>query len=213
MNIAMIYMASGFGRRFGANKLLAPFQGTPLYLHGLKRLLEAAGELESAGEPDASKAPPPATPIHVQVLVVTQYTEILQSAAALGVKAVYNPDSIQGITASLKLGTRQAGENTDLYLYFVADEPYITAGTIVRFVRGFLESGKGMGCVKSGDRPASPSIFRKTYRKALLSLEGDRGGRQLMKANPEDVWMMEAPARELMDIDVPGDFTSDKNGK
>ena len=35
MNVSLIYMASGFGKRYGTNKLLTEFQGEPLYLHGL----------------------------------------------------------------------------------------------------------------------------------------------------------------------------------
>ena len=38
MHIALIYMASGFSRRFGGNKLLAPLAGKPLYRHGFDHL-------------------------------------------------------------------------------------------------------------------------------------------------------------------------------
>ena len=39
-------MASGYGRRFGSNKLYARLDGRPLYRHGLECLLAAAGELK-----------------------------------------------------------------------------------------------------------------------------------------------------------------------
>ena len=42
MNVSLIYMASGFGKRYGTNKLLTEFQGEPLYLHGLLSLQKAA---------------------------------------------------------------------------------------------------------------------------------------------------------------------------
>ena len=38
MKLSMIYMASGFGKRFGSNKLLASFEGRPLYTYGLSAL-------------------------------------------------------------------------------------------------------------------------------------------------------------------------------
>lgn len=46
MKISFIYMASGFGSRFGSNKLLVPFKGKALYRHGLDCICRAAGELE-----------------------------------------------------------------------------------------------------------------------------------------------------------------------
>ncbi len=46
MRISFIYMASGFGSRFGSNKLLVPFKGKELYRHGLDCICQAAGELE-----------------------------------------------------------------------------------------------------------------------------------------------------------------------
>ena len=49
MKISFIYMASGFGSRFGSNKLLVPFKGKALYRHGLDCICRAAGELEKEG--------------------------------------------------------------------------------------------------------------------------------------------------------------------
>ena len=98
MNLAMIYMASGFASRFGENKLLFPFRGKPLYCHGLEHLQEAAGLLAD-GE---GKRP--------FLAVVSQYREILEAAGEQGLCAVPNHESREGITASVKLGTRAAGK-------------------------------------------------------------------------------------------------------
>ena len=46
MKLSMIYMASGFGKRFGSNKLLASFEGRPLYTYGLSALEKGAQILE-----------------------------------------------------------------------------------------------------------------------------------------------------------------------
>ncbi len=188
MNLAMIYMASGFASRFGENKLLFPFCGKPLYCHGLEHLREAAGLLADGEENRPFLA------------VVSQYQEILDAAGGQGLCAVPNLESREGITASLKLGTRAAGKR-DAYLYFVADQPFMRAETICAFVRGFAESGKGIGCVSCGKTRGNPVIFSGKYRENLLSLSGDRGGRQIMEAFPEDVWLMETDREELLDID------------
>ena len=48
--------------------------------------------------------------------------------------------------------------------------------------------------------------FSRKYKKELLALEGDQGGRQIMQKHPEDIWMMEVDERELRDIDQPLDL-------
>lgn len=65
MHIALIYMASGFSRRFGGNKLLAPLAGIPLYRHGFDHLQDAARRIESA------------LSCSCRLYVVCQYDEIL----------------------------------------------------------------------------------------------------------------------------------------
>ena len=66
MKISFIYMASGYGRRFGSNKLYARLDGRPLYRHGLECLLAAAGELKEKDGFD------------VGLILVSQYRDILE---------------------------------------------------------------------------------------------------------------------------------------
>ena len=194
MKLSLIYMASGFGSRFGSNKLYAGLDGRPLYSYGLESLMEAAGELR---EKDGYE---------VRLILVSQYDRILEDGRSRGLETVHNPYSSQGITASLRLGAEADGGEADILLFFVADQPYMKSSTIASFVRGLAESGFGMGCVKSGGRRGNPAAFSGKYREELLALRGDKGGSVLMKAHPEDVWTMEVPEEELKDIDVKEDL-------
>lgn len=201
MNLSFVFMASGFGKRFGSNKLYAPLEGKPLYRHGLECLMEAAGRLR---EEDGYK---------VRLVVVSQYQDILTDASGLGLEAVYNGESSEGITASLRLGTRASGEEGDVFLFFVADQPYLKSATMTEFVRGYVESGFGMGCVSCGGKRGNPAAFSGKYREELLTLRGDKGGSVIMKAHPLDVWTMEVPPEELKDIDVEEDLEPEEKPK
>lgn len=195
MNVSLIYMASGFGKRYGANKLITEFQGEPLYLHGLLSLQQASNLLAE-------------DKIYCELFLISQYERVLSGSFDRVPEAerIFNEDSDRGITASLKLGTEVSKENTDAFLYFVADQPCMRGETIAEFVRGFLKSGKGIGCVCANGHRGSPNIFSANYKKELLALEGDRGGRQIMQKHPDDIWMMEVDERELRDIDHPSDL-------
>lgn len=193
MRAALIYMASGFGSRFGANKLLEELEGRPLYRHGLDCLFQVKEDLEREGW-------------RAELLVVSQYEEILKEAARLGAKAVYNGSSSQGITASIRVGTQAAGPETELYVFCVADEPRLRRETVTGFLTGFGAGGRGIGCVCAGDKRGNPAAFAKGYREELLALTGDKGGSQLMKRHPDDLWLYQAPEEELRDVDLPGDL-------
>ena len=99
MKAAFIYMASGFGSRFGGNKLLEELEGKPLYRHGLDTLRKAADLIRREKG------------WQIRLIVVSQYREILEEAAREGLQAVYNPESARGITASIAYGTRAAGRD------------------------------------------------------------------------------------------------------
>lgn len=193
MRISFIYMASGFGSRFGSNKLLVPFKGKELYRHGLDCICQAAGELEKEGH-------------QTEVLVVSQYEAILLQAESRGLLAVPNRFSSEGITASLRLGTSSASPESEALLFSVADQPYMSTSTLKEFIHGFRLSGKGMGCVCHQGRRGNPAVFSSFYRKELMGLRGDRGGSVIMKAHPGDVWTMEVPEEELKDIDRTEDL-------
>ena len=198
MKISFIYMASGFGSRFGSNKLLVPFKGKALYRHGLDCICRAAGELEKEG-------------YQTEVLVVSQYEEILEQAESQGLRAVLNRFSGQGITASLRLGTDSASPESEALLFSVAVQPYMSPFTLKEFIRGFRLAGKGMGCVCHQGKRGNPAIFAGAYREELMGLRGDRGGSVIMKAHPEDVWTMEVPEEELKDIDRAEDLGAVQN--
>lgn len=189
--LALIYMASGFGRRFGSNKLLYELQGRPLYQWGFVHLQEAAAVLKA------------------QLIVVSSYGEILDWCKKQQALVVLNQESREGMAASLRLGVAAAG-NAEAYAFFVADQPYLTAETILKFLQGFTASGCRCGCFNCGGVDGSPAVFAAVYRQQLLGLKGDRGARSLLRAEPENVWRFTAPVEELLDIDTLADVPAVK---
>ena len=200
MKLSMIYMASGFGKRFGSNKLLASLEGRPLYTYGLAALEKGARILEKKSG------------ISCEIITVSQYPQILESARRLipGGKALENPFSEEGITASIRLGVAAAWEDTDAFLFFVADQPYTEGEMVASFAEGYFKSGKKLGCTAFKGRRGSPTAFRACYRSELLAISGDKGGRQVMKDHPEELWIMETEEKQLWDVDLPEDL---KRGK
>ena len=194
-----IYLAAGFSRRFGGNKLLTEYRGRPMFSCLLAELLALA---------DSGT-------VHADVTVVTQYGEITdwcrkrdESGRGL-LQAVINPDPARGISSSLQCGIRAALEKAplepeDRLVCFVADQPSLGGAS----VRAFLEAGERAGavlacCGREDGSLGNPCLFAPAYVPELMELRGDRGGKRVIMGHPEDVFIFrDIPAEELSDIDT-----------
>ncbi len=201
--VTAVLMASGYGRRYGGNKLLCDLDGEPLYRRSLDHIVQALGK--------------------EHVVVVTQYREILDDMKKAGIRAVHNPCAAEGISASIRIGTAAAlEEEAEAVIFFAADMPYLPCGEIRRFVRQFLWSGKLFGCMESGpehtmtnpgafrlyDAPGgkedgAPGRVRSHAADSLLSLAGDAGAMRIMKQHPQEIYHYQTAPQYVQDIDTP----------
>ena len=180
--IHAIYMAAGNSRRFGSNKLLYPYQGKPLYRHGLDLLLELKKEMGPK----------------LSVTVVTQYPEILMEVQTLfrnsgmgELKSVFCEDSKKGASYTIKAGieavkrTLAAEGESDYLMFLVADQPHLTLESVRKLIeaagsfRGtaFLETLS----LRCNGTLGNPCMFREDLIPELLTLTEDQGGRKILK--------------------------------
>lgn len=184
----LILLAAGSARRFGSNKLLRPLNGKPLYAHGLAALL-AAAKMRPAAD----------------VTVVSRTPEILAAARAAGAKAVESPLSEQGLSFTIKaaLDALEPLAEGDYLLFAVADQPYLTAASVAALLEKAAPPTRG-ATLCFGEKVGSPTLFSASLAKDLRALEGDRGGRSVLRALGGECLRVQAKsARELEDIDLP----------
>lgn len=191
VRMTLVLMASGFGRRYGGNKLLhpAPGQERPMAETALDSLQKAADVLEDLG-------------IETKTAVVTQYQEIADLADPCAgarqaedpagrmqeakedpvplsrmkphrraAEVVWNDEAAEGIAASIRLGTKAAlRSGSDAVAFFTADMPYLPAKESARFLLQYLSSGQTFGCMEYRRRedgrmqPTVPGAMRLTRR-------------------------------------------------
>ena len=192
--ITCILLASGFGRRFGCNKLLYPYHGQAMYRYALDALLDL--QKQEMGEEE------------IRILLVTQYREIEEELKNLTV--IHNSQAEEGISASIRLGVAASGD-ADYYLFLSGDQPDLKSDTLRSFLQQSLQvcrsSGKTMASACAQGQPGQPTLFSSMWREELLALHGDQGGRRIMKKHPEQVYWHEIPAEEIRDIDFVPDFS------
>ena len=136
------------------------------------------------------------------VTVVTQYPEIAGKAEAKRSRAIMNHHPEKGISFSIRLGIA-ANRDADACLFAVADQPWLTKGTISGLIHQFLLSGKKIGGVVCREQMGNPCIFDRQYYEELERLDGDVGGKKILMMHQEDTtWYSVTDEKELTDMDV-----------
>ena len=188
--IYMIYLAAGLSSRYGSNKLLEIIDEKPMYRH-LLDILTVIKEEE---------------PHRYELVVVTAYDEIEDAVRELPLKVVRNDHQELGISHSIRLGIEACGEigQHDHVLFAVADQPYVQEDELFGFIHMYKRSYKGIGCLSYEGTMGNPVIFQGKFVPELLALTGDTGGKTVVKAHPQEVYLYEADSKlSLQDLDVP----------
>lgn len=185
MNKHIIYLAAGNSRRFGTNKLLHMYGEKPLFRHSLDMLSDFCGE-----RPDCS------------LLVVTQYQEILRQVETSGIRAVYSPESPKGMSFTIKAALHALGvvPEEDFLLFVVADQPYLTGQTMGRLADCAAPGVEAASVIYEG-KPGSPTLFSARLIPELLALQGDEGGRKVLRGH-SCIFVEAQEEWELYDIDT-----------
>ena len=181
MRINLILLAAGNSKRFNGNKLLAIYKEKPIYMHIVEKVLDLKVN---------------------KIICVTQYEEIKEALLNTNINVVMNDNSSLGISSSIKLGIN-FDKNADGYMFMVCDQPFISVKTLKSVIYNFINGDKGIVCVGCGDNKGNPVIFSKRYINELLSLEGDSGGKRILKGHLNDLNIVNVDNEiELIDIDT-----------
>ena len=193
MNKHILYLAAGSSRRFGANKLLMELNGKPLYRHGFDLLLELVRKRKDC-----------------TLTVVTQYPQIFQAAKDAGVAVVDSPNSGLGLSYTIQAGIRSLThlEPDDFLLFAVADQPYLQSASVERLLASAQPETK-IARLFYGEIPGNPALFCADLMPELLALQGDEGGRELIRRYGCTAVQV-SNAKEFVDIDTLSDVKNMK---
>ncbi len=186
MYVTGILLAAGMSTRMGTDKLLLRYKGEPVLNRSLAPLIES--------------------PLLSEVVVVVNPSAALPIDRA-GCTVVVNPDAHRGLASSLRAGVMAASELADAYLVALADMPAISAALIATLVEAYRRSGKKILVPVYEGRNGHPVIFGSECKQRLLRLEGDVGGRAIIRENAEIVECMPVDdSGVVFDIDTPEDL-------
>lgn len=174
-----VIMASGLGKRFGGNKLMAPFGGEPM----IARILDATDGIFS------------------RRVVVTRHPDVSDYCRSRGVEILLHDFPYRSDTVRLGL---EAMLEFRFCMFCPADQPLLRHSTVVSLVRRAAEEPEFIWRTAFDGRPGAPILFPQWAYPELLSLPEGKGGGVVAQKYPHQVRLM--PVREeweLMDADTP----------
>ena len=201
--IHIIYMAAGNSRRFGSNKLLHIWQGKMLYRHTLDMLSDIVSSRKINEDIDYD----------ITLTVVTQYDRIIADLdGRKDINTVFCGDSRLGASYTIKAGINSLMgrlKKDDWLLFIVADQPYLSEKTILKFIEAASQDKKSedykVFSARYRAKAGNPCMFACELIPELLELSGDSGGRKVAKRH-ECFYIDVEDEKELFDIDSEKDI-------
>lgn len=182
-----IILAAGSAKRMGTQKLLLPF-GNSTILECVMRLVK-----DSA--------------LFHEIIVVYRESVVRDAAEKLGLLAVLNVHSHLGLSTSVKEGILNSPDNSDAYMFFSGDQPLITVELLEKLNKVHKKRENCIIVPLYNGKKGLPTIFPAGFKEALLSVEGDSGGRSIIDTNRENVVFVETGQEAAgVDIDTPEDY-------
>ena len=185
--VAAIVLAAGKARRFGAQKLLAPY-GTSTVVRTVVDTLRTAG---------------------VDYLVVVGGPGGEAVRAAVGgppVAWVENADPDRGLSSSVATGLAALPPNVGAALVVLGDQPTVSAQVVERVVSAWRLGGGPVVAPRYRGLRGNPVLFDSTLFVTLGALVGEHGARDFISEDPARVTMVDVSEPPPMDIDTPSDY-------
>ena len=177
--IGCVIMASGLGRRFGGNKLMADFDGHPMIL----RALDAS---EGLGD---------------NRVVVTRHEAVADLCRARNVPVIFH--SLPHRSDTVRLGLEALGD-VDGCLFLPGDQPLLRGETVDALVRAWEADQESIFRPFCDGQPGSPVLFPRWTFPELMDLPEGKGGGWLIRKYPDRVKHFPiSDPWELRDADTP----------
>lgn len=166
--IHALILAAGQGRRAGLAKL-SRYIGEDTMLEHLAKVVSSSN-LE-------------------KTIMVTGYEKSFAEniAKKYGFLICHNENYMEGMSTSLKAGVRALPEDCQAIVIILGDMPYIKASTINTLVSAFETGEKDIIIPRYKNKTGHPLIMSSTYKEQILNIQGDKGARDVIKNNLQNV--------------------------
>jgi len=186
--ISAILLGAGESKRMGVDKLSLPWGRRTILEHCFETLLRSEVE-------------------ELVVVLGIRNKEVKNLFQGRKVKIVINPHSKRGMSTSIWKGLQAIHPSSDGILIALGDQLFLKTGTINALIRAFGQGKGGIVVPSFQGEKGHPVIFHRRYKRELLNLKGDVGGRSIIERHPEDVRVVPVKSIGVVkDVDTWQDY-------
>lgn len=173
-----VIMASGLGKRFGGNKLMADFRGRPM----IQRALDATEGL------------------FTRRVVVTRHESVAELCREQNVEVVLH--DLPNRNDTVRLGLEALGD-LDCCMFLPGDQPLLRRETVALLLENRKENPNSILRPVYEDMEGSPVLFPSWAFPELKNLPEGKGGNVVIKNHPHDIIRISvSDPFELADVDT-----------
>ncbi len=187
-HIAGVILAAGGSTRFG---------GQPKQLlewHG-RTLIETAVDTARAAGLD---------PI---VVVIGAYADQVRAKLIdRKVIVVENADWSSGQSTSVKAGLNALPGEVEAAVFILVDQPNLTPEILRELINAHVTAHQPIVVASVNGKRTTPTLFHRSLFDAIRTIEGDRGAREIIDADPSRVAKVEVDPISAVDIDTREDY-------
>ncbi len=188
MTVTGIILAAGSASRMGQPKQLLDWHG--------RTLVRVAAEEALASTLD-----------HVLVVLGSARDEVTAALAGLPLRLIENADYAAGQSTSLRAGIAALEPDVAAAMILLGDQPFVTTAIIDRLVGTWRTSGAAIVAPSFRGQRGNPVLFSRSVFPELLAVTGDRGARDVLRAEPSRIVLVPFDDdRPLVDIDTPEEY-------
>jgi molybdenum cofactor cytidylyltransferase len=183
-----ILLGAGESKRMGVDKLSLPWGRRTILEHCFETLLRSEVE-------------------ELVVVLGIRNKEVKNLFQGRKVKVVINPHSKRGMSTSIRKGLQAIHPSSDGILIALGDQLFLKTRTINALIRAFGQGKGGIVVPSFQGKKGHPVIFHRRYKRELLNLKGDVGGRSIIERHPEDVRVVPVKSIGVVkDVDTWQDY-------
>lgn len=187
--IGIIILAAGESKRLGQPKQLLKLNDETLIRRAVKTAIQAKAE-------------------KIVVVLGANFEPIKIEIEDLDCEIVFNETWKSGMSSTIKTGLEKLLEiapDISGVIISLCDQPFIEGKHFNELIDKFSQTNKPIVSAFYNDKFGVPALFSKEISPELLKLEGDRGARNLLNKDSENIEKIEMP-EAAFDIDTPEDF-------
>jgi molybdenum cofactor cytidylyltransferase len=186
--IAAIILAAGESKRFGDRpKQLLDWHGRSFVQIAVDNAIEAGLD-------------------PIIVVIGSHAAEVRSSIGNRKVVIVENKDWSHGQSTSVRSGIQALPNDINAALFMPIDQPNLSPQIIRTIADTCRSTGKPIVVANVNGKRTTPTLFDRSLFADIISIEGDRGPRELIDRDPERTSKVEIDPQAAVDIDTLADY-------